>query len=60
MYWDFLARHAETLGRSARMAMPLRSLERRSPERRQSDREVTAWVSEALASGRRLLPEERP
>jgi deoxyribodipyrimidine photolyase-related protein len=60
MYWDFLARHAETLDGSARMAMPLRSVARRSSEQRAADREVTAWVSATLAKGGQLHPENRP
>ena len=31
LYWDFLARHRETLAKNPRMAMPYRSLERMAP-----------------------------
>jgi deoxyribodipyrimidine photolyase-related protein len=60
MYWDFLDRHAEALDGSARMAMPLRSLARRSDEQRAADREVATWVGASLAAGLPLRPEDRP
>ncbi|MHA7836540.1 MAG: cryptochrome/photolyase family protein, partial [bacterium] len=60
LYWDFLARHEKALEGNPRMAMPLRSLARRSEERRKRDRATRLWAQRTLAEGRRLSPEERP
>jgi deoxyribodipyrimidine photolyase-related protein len=56
MYWAFLDRNAERLADVPRMAMPLRSLARRAPERRRRDRRVAARVREILAAGGELRP----
>jgi len=60
LYWDFLARHEKALEGNPRMAMPLRSLARRSEERRKRDRATRLWAQRTLTEGRRLSPEERP
>jgi deoxyribodipyrimidine photolyase-like uncharacterized protein len=60
LYWDFLARNTKTLDGSPRMAMPLRSLEKRAPETRASDARVRRWVVERLREGHPLDPEDRP
>ena len=60
LYWDFLARHSEALEGNGRMALPLRSLEKRAPARREHDARVRRWVVETLRAGRVLEPEDRP
>jgi deoxyribodipyrimidine photolyase-related protein len=60
LYWDFLARNAKTLDGNPRMAMPLRSLEKRASETRASDARVRRWVVERLREGHPLDPEDRP
>lgn len=57
LYWDFLARNAERLDGNMRIAMPLRSLKKRSEEQRATDAEVGAWVRGELAAGRKLTPD---
>lgn len=56
LYWAFLARHRETLGNQPRMAMPLRSLAKRSPALRAKDTHTFERVRAALARGERLTP----
>ncbi len=60
LYWDFLARNEPALRGNPRIAMPLRSLAKRAPERRAQDRDVHAWVRDTLAKGEALKPEDRP
>jgi len=60
LYWDFLARNQEALQGNARVAMPLRSLAKRSPARRRNDRATREWVQERLAAGAVLEPGGRP
>ena len=60
LYWDFLARNEEALSDNVRLAMPLRSLSKRAPEKRTEDRTVRDWVVETLRDGRTLDPKERP
>ncbi len=57
LYWDFLARNAARLDGNMRIAMPLRSLKKRSDEQRAADAQVGAWVRGELAAGRELRPE---
>ena len=56
MYWDFLDRHDAKLRGNPRMAMPLRSLEKRGDERRAEDRAVRERVVRTLREGARLEP----
>lgn len=58
LYWNFLNENREVLAGQARMAMPLRSLEKRSPARRAWDRDTTQAVRERLAAGETLRPED--
>jgi deoxyribodipyrimidine photolyase-related protein len=51
MYWAFLSRHEHALTGHARMAMPLRSLAKRTPARRAIDAEVFDSVSRAPQAG---------
>jgi deoxyribodipyrimidine photolyase-related protein len=59
LYWDFLARNRDALEGNPRVAMPLRSLEKRSPEKRAGDRSVYDWVVSTLRAGERLRPADR-
>ncbi|MCA9505856.1 MAG: cryptochrome/photolyase family protein [Spirochaetaceae bacterium] len=60
LYWDFLARHRDRLAGNPRLAMPLRSLERRSAARRKDDSETARWIRERLQAGEVARPEDRP
>jgi hypothetical protein len=58
MYWAFLARHAPLFEGNFRMAMPLRTLAKRSPEKREADARVHATVVEVLGQARALTPQD--
>jgi deoxyribodipyrimidine photolyase-related protein len=60
LYWAFLARNAERLAGNQRIAMPLRSAQKRSPADKERDTAVAAWVRGTLAHGRRLDPADAP
>ncbi len=60
LYWAFLARHRDALAGNHRMRLILSSLERRSDARRAHDRAVFEWVTETLADGGSVRPEDRP
>ncbi|MBL8748599.1 MAG: cryptochrome/photolyase family protein [Planctomycetes bacterium] len=55
-YWHFLARNGEQLASNRRLAMPLRSLARRSPAERAVDALVVGWMRRTLAAGALLSP----
>jgi deoxyribodipyrimidine photolyase-related protein len=57
LYWAFLQRNFERLRGNVRLAMPLRSLERRSPAERERDRRTFEAVSTALGRGDELSPD---
>jgi deoxyribodipyrimidine photolyase-related protein len=56
LYWSFLERNEGALRENPRMAMPLRSLARRSDARREQDARVANWARAALDKGERLEP----
>lgn len=56
LYWAHLGRNAERLAGNPRVAMPLRSLAKRSAEQRAEDTACFERVSAALARGERLEP----
>jgi len=60
LYWGFLDRHENKLSGNPRVAMPLRSLAKRAPERRSHDHSVHDWVVETLRTGDRLEPAAQP
>ena len=60
LYWAYLERHRDRLTDNRRLRLPLASLDRREPRRRDEDRTVFEWVRDALAAGRELQPENRP
>lgn len=60
LYWAFFHRNEAALRDNPRVAMPLRSLARRTDQRRAHDRRVHDWVKEGLENGERLRPEHRP
>ena len=60
LYWGFLDRNAKHLEGNPRVAMPLRTLAKRSASKRSHDRRVTKWVQKTLAAGDTLRPEDRP
>jgi deoxyribodipyrimidine photolyase-related protein len=60
MYWAFLARNADKLSDNPRLAMPLRSLQRRAAPMRSRDSRVLRWVQETLREGKPLRREHLP
>ncbi len=60
LYWDFLARQQKKLAGNQRVAMPLRSLAKRSDARRAEDKRVRRWVQKTLERGAVLEPGDRP
>lgn len=56
LYWAFLARHAGELEGNQRIAMPLRSLAKRSDEKREVDARIFEHVSDVLGRGSKLTP----
>lgn len=51
LYWAWLGRHADELEGNVRMAMPLRSLAKRDPEKRAEDQEIFQRTRSHLAQG---------
>lgn len=60
LYWSFLERNASVLAGNPRLAMPLRSLSKRSDATRRADARVAAWARETLRRGEPLAPENLP
>ncbi len=60
LYWSFLDRNEPALRANPRLAMPLRSLARRSELRREHDGRVYEWVRRCLDTGEALQPGARP
>lgn len=58
LYWAWLDRHQEELEGNGRMAMPLRSLAKRPPERRQQDQDTFQDLCADLAAGKEFRPRE--
>jgi deoxyribodipyrimidine photolyase-related protein len=58
LYWAFLERNRDTLAGNARIAMPLRSLDRRPAGERALDAQEFRRVRDLLASGARVGPAE--
>ncbi|MEM1447938.1 MAG: cryptochrome/photolyase family protein [Planctomycetota bacterium] len=57
MYWAFLARHEDALQGNQRIAMPMRSLAKRAPEKREADERIYRHVRRTLEKGETLTPE---
>ena len=60
LYWAFLARNAERLEGNQRIAMPLRSCQKRAAGERDKDAETLAWARRELGAGRALRPQPAP
>lgn len=54
MYWAFLDRHRQALSGNPRMALPMRSLERRGEDRREADNRVATYVMDTLETGHQV------
>lgn len=57
LYWAYLERHGEAFAGNIRMAMPLRTLAKRSHEQKKSDAETYEWVQSTLQRGDVLSPD---
>ena len=57
LYWAFLERHGDAFEGNVRMAMPLRTLSRRSEDQKAADAEAFEWVSSTLSRGEVLHPD---
>ncbi|MDH3497478.1 MAG: cryptochrome/photolyase family protein [Gemmatimonadota bacterium] len=60
LYWQFLARNRDRLAGNPRVALPLRSLARRSSARSARDARVLEVVRARLSSGRPVTPADLP
>lgn len=60
LYWAFLARHADRLADNPRLALPLRSVKKRSVAERREDAESFDLVSQRLERGDRVGPDPDP
>lgn len=60
LYWAFLERKGEKLKDNQRLAMPLNSLKKRSPQDKEKDRAVFQKLSELLKAGQSAHPEQFP
>jgi len=56
LYWAYLGRHAEALGKVQRMRLPLVAESRRSVQQRRDDAATFERVSAELGAGRDLHP----
>jgi len=59
LYWAWLGRHRDELAGNARMAMPLKALEKRTVEQQLRDKQVFEHVQSRLAAGLSLSPPEQ-
>jgi deoxyribodipyrimidine photolyase-related protein len=59
MYWAYFERHKASFKGNHRLAMTLRTLEKRDPEKKRKDAETFAWVSTTLADGQSLHEQTR-
>lgn len=60
LYWAYLERHKEKFGGIFRLNMPLRTLSKRSPEKKRQDKQIFEWISDSLANGKALSPDDIP
>jgi deoxyribodipyrimidine photolyase-related protein len=60
LYWSFLARHEDRLSENPRLRLPLASLNKRAPLKREHDEAVFRWVRENLDRGASLSPDDAP
>jgi deoxyribodipyrimidine photolyase-related protein len=60
LYWAFLSRNAERLDGNQRIAMPLRSLEKRKADEVKLDAATATWVRSRLAEGDELRVDDAP
>lgn len=60
MYWAFLARNEEKLGKNPRLLQVMASLKKRSAEKKALDAKTFEWVSRTLQKGEALKAGELP
>ena len=56
MYWNFLEENQEHFRGNHRMAMPMRTLAKRTQQAKDTAREVTHYVRQQMTNGERLDP----
>jgi deoxyribodipyrimidine photolyase-related protein len=59
MYWAFLERHRDKLGKNFRLAMPYRSLAKRTAEKKNEDSKTFVRVRDLLRAGKIVIEEEK-
>src|ERR1700753_1723205 len=59
MYWAFLERHRDKLERNNRLAMPYRSLAKRTAEKKKEDAKTFVRVRDLLRSGKSLTGDRK-
>jgi len=57
MYWAYFERHKTSFQGNHRLAMTLRTLEKRAPEKKLQDADTFQWVMNTLAEGVSLDPQ---
>ncbi len=60
LYWSFLARNAEAMGKNHRMSLIMGSLRRRSDAKKDLDERTYRWVRKTLVAGQVLRPQDAP
>ena len=60
LYWAYLDNHQERFKDNFRMKMVLRSLDKRSDDKKATDRAVFTWMVETLAKGEVLTVDGLP
>ena len=60
LYWAYLDKHSERFKDNFRMKMVLRSLDKRSDEKKNIDRQTFTWMVDTLAKGEALTVEGLP
>ena len=58
MYWNFLEENQSHFSKNHRMAMPMRTLAKRTQEAKDTAKEVTEYVRTQMSKGMKLDPVE--
>jgi deoxyribodipyrimidine photolyase-related protein len=60
LYWSFLGRNAEAMGKNHRMGLIMGSFRRRSDAKKDLDQRTYQWVRKTLVAGKVLRPADAP